>query len=301
MSESPSYNESLIRWQTSILHKIKIYIELTKPRLSLLVVFSAICGYFMATYEIAWLKILYIGLGGYLVTGASNIFNQIIEKNTDALMKRTENRPIPTERISNIEAFIFATLIGLVGLSILFTLLNPLSGWLGLLSMFMYVLLYTPLKSKSSLSVFVGAFPGAIPPMLGYIGESGSFGLVPGLLFALQFIWQFPHFWAIAWKCHEDYSKAGLKMLPLHGGKTNHNAFYVFMYTLFILPMSYLIYHFQIAGTIYLFVSTGLGLYFILKAYQFYREKSDKKSLQLMFASFVYLPIVQIVMVLDKI
>lgn len=285
----------------AVLHHLKLYLELTKPRLSWLVVFSSVCGYFMATSSVQYTLLIPLALGGYLVTGASNTFNQVIEKRSDGLMTRTQKRPLPEDRISPTEALIFATVAALLGLGLIFYYLSPLSGWLSMLSLLLYVFLYTPLKKISPLSVFVGAFPGAFPPMIGYIAVNGHFGIVPGLLFAVQFMWQFPHFWAIAWKCYDDYEKAGLKMLPLSGGKNSDNAFYLLLYTLFTLPVGYLVYHFGVCGPIYLVVSSLLGLFFSYKAYLFFRYKSDQKALELMFSSFLYLPLIQLSMVFDKI
>lgn len=299
MESTFSQNTTLFSFK-KLIQRLKMYLELTKPRLTFLVIFSSVCGYYMATSQTRLDILLPLIVGGYLITGASNTFNQIIEKETDKLMLRTEKRPLPSERMSTIEALIFSFVLTFLGLFLLFYYVNPLSGWLGLLSMVLYVLVYTPMKKRSPLGVFVGAFPGAIPPMLGYISVSGSFGLEPGLLFAVQFIWQFPHFWAIAWKSHDDYERAGLKMLPLPGGKTNHNAFYVLLYTLFTLPIGYLVYHFEICGPWYLAMSIILGLFFSYKAYVFYKHKNDEKALNLMFSSFIYLPLIQLSMIFDK-
>lgn len=281
-----------------LLSKLALYAELTKPRLTMFVVLSAVFGALMAP-DWSWFLLLKISFGGYLVTGCSNILNQILEIQTDKLMSRTEKRPLPSHRISTQEALILSAILGIIGLYTLFSI-HSLSGWLGLLSMILYVLFYTPLKRISPLGVFIGAFPGAIPPMLGYISISNSFGLVPGLLFAVQFMWQFPHFWSIAWKCHEDYQKAGLKMLPLKGGKSVDNAFYIFLYTLFVIPVSYLVYHFKICGLSYLMTSIALGLYFSYHAWLLYKHKDDQKALRLMFTSFIYLPVIQVSMILDK-
>ncbi len=266
-----------------------------------MVVFSAVMGYLFGATDVQWLPLTILSFGGYLVTASANVFNQLIEKNLDLLMKRTQNRPLPSERITMYEGFLVALITGSIGLLCLFYFLNPLSGWLGALSLAMYVLLYTPMKRISPLGVFIGAFPGAFPPMLGWVAATGEFGLVPGLLFVVQFMWQFPHFWAIAWKGHDDYERAGFKMLPLTEGKTQRNAFIILLYTVFTIPACWLLYYFNLCGNIYLLVSTLASVYFTYVAYQFYKDSTDKNALKLMFASFIYLPVVQIIMVLDKI
>lgn len=281
--------------------KAKALLSLSKPRLTLLVVFSSVIGYFMGAEAFNLGAFLWLILGGFLVTASANTFNQIIEQDYDKLMKRTANRPLPTNKVTFIEALSFGTITGAFGLFILFFFINELSGWLGALSLFMYVLLYTPLKRRSPIGVFVGAFPGAIPPMLGWVAATNSFGLVPGLLFLIQFAWQFPHFWAIAWKLNEDYTTAGFKMLPLQEGLTKRNAAIILLYTVFILPTSFLLYYFKVCGFVYLIPTLLMGLYFTYTAYQLYQDLSAKKALQLMKASFMYLPIVQILMVIDKI
>jgi len=201
-----------------LLVKIADYAAFFKMRLTSLVVFSAIFGYLIAAESVDWMSLIFLVLGGVLITGASNGFNQIIEKDLDKLMSRTNKRPLVTGRMSVIEAYWVASTAAFLGITILWFMLNPLSGVLGALALFLYVAVYTPLKQITPWAVFAGAFPGAIPPMLGYVAYSNSFGLEAGLLFALQFMWQFPHFWAIAWKADKDYAKAGFRLLPSKGG-----------------------------------------------------------------------------------
>lgn len=276
--------------------KIADYAQLTKMRLASLVVFSALTGYFFAfdLNQVSLVELLWLVTGGFLVTGASNAFNQVIERDLDKLMNRTANRPIPSGRMDVSEAIIVASICGFIGLIILWFGLNPLSGILGALALFLYVAVYTPLKRVGPIAVFVGAFPGAIPPMLGYVAATGEFGLIPGLLFITQFIWQFPHFWAIAWKANDDYSKAGYKLLPSAQGKGQISAMYILLYSVFLIPISL----FPIVFTemdVVRMVLVGLsGLLFTYYAVVLYRERSDKAALKLMFASFVYLPVVQL-------
>ena len=274
---------------------------LGKLRLASLVVFSAVVSYFFAADTIDWLKVFYLSLGGILITASSNAFNQIIEKDLDKLMSRTQDRPLPKGKLSTTEALVFSIVTGIVGALLLWLKLNPLSGLLGLLALIMYVGLYTPMKRVSSFAVFIGAFPGAIPPLLGYIAYTGEFGLAPGLLFAIQFVWQFPHFWAIAWKCDDDYSKAGFRLLPSQNGKDRFSAFQTIIYSLFLIPVSLTPYYFGMTGIVSAIIIAILGVWFAYYSVVLYRTLGDKAALKLMFASFVYLPIVQLALLFDKI
>lgn len=274
---------------------------LIKFRLSFLVVISAVLTYLFAAESVSFIKLSALIIGGFLVTGASNGLNQWLEKDLDKLMDRTKMRPIAAGRMTKNEGFWFSIFFGVLGLATLFVFLNPLSGILGSLAIFIYVVIYTPLKRITPFAVFVGAFPGAIPPMLGFIAETGTFGLVPGLFFAIQFIWQFPHFWAIAWKVDEDYAKAGFSLLPSKGRKDKTSAFLIFTYSLFLIPVSVTPFWFNITGTISAIAALLLGLWFAWYALQLYISLSDKVAKKLMFASFFYLPIMQIIYLLDKI
>lgn len=281
--------------------KLKAYAAFSKLRLASLVVFSAVLSYVFAAESFSWLKMLYVVLGGFLVTASSNGFNQIIEKDLDALMSRTNNRPIPNGEMSVKEAICVAGIMGIVGVSILWFFLNPLSGLLGTLALVTYVGLYTPLKRITPLAVFVGAFPGAIPPMLGYIAETGKFGLIPGLFFAIQFLWQFPHFWAIAWKLDEDYAKAGFRLLPHPTGKSKSSALQIVLYTVALIPMSLTPFYFGATGWISAIIIGLTGVWFLWYAIQLFQKCTDQAATKLMFASFVYLPIVQIALLIDKV
>ena len=277
---------------------------LFKVRLGFFVVMSAILGWFMAVESLDLKSFLLLTIGGYLLTGASNGFNQVIEKRVDGLMDRTAERPLPAGRMEPWQAILYSVLAGIIGLGCLFTL-NPLSGWLGVAALVSYAFIYTPLKSRSTLSVFVGAFPGALPPMIGYVAATGDFGIEPGTLFAVQFMWQFPHFWAIAWLAHDDYQKAGYHMLPFRAGRTKESAWQIVMYTAFCIPASLLPWALPtgspMVGNIALSVAILSGIGFMIPAVKLYRTVDGKHARQLMFASFAYLPVVQIVYVLDKI
>lgn len=281
--------------------KLKAYAAFFKLRLASLVVFSAIMGYFIAADTIYWLDLIYLSVGGFLVTGASNGFNQIIEKDLDKLMTRTQDRPLVTDKMTVNEAYIVASISAFVGIAMLWISLNPLSGILGALALFLYVAIYTPLKQITSWAVFVGAFPGAIPPMLGWVAYTGEFGLEPGLLFALQFMWQFPHFWAIAWKVNDDYAKAGFHLLPSNGGKDLTSAFMILLYCLFMIMVSALPTFFGFTGNVALVLTLLAGILMLWPSIKLFQKKSDKDATKVMFASFIYVPIVLIAWLIDKV
>jgi protoheme IX farnesyltransferase len=278
--------------------KLADYAAFIKLRLASLVVFSAILGFLIVTKgNTDWVKVAWLTLAGFLVTGSANGFNQIIEKETDKIMDRTKMRPLPQERMSIPEATILASAIGIIGLLILWFFLNPLSCLLSALSILLYVGAYTPLKKTTAFAVLVGAFPGAFPPLLGAIAATHEFGHVPyeGLvLFAIQFVWQFPHFWAIAWVMDDDYKKAGFRLLP-SGERNKASAFQIVSYTLFLLLMSMVPVFFHMTAT---FISTLIilicGLIFFYQAVKLYRDCSVKSARQVMFGSFAYLPFVQL-------
>lgn len=267
-------------------------------RLSTLVVFSAGISYIIgagATFD--WTEFWMLILGGFLVTGSSNGINQVIEKDLDKLMSRTMERPLARERMSMAEAVFVACMMGAGGIFILYRFLNPMSAILGALALVLYTAAYTPMKRISPFAVFVGAFPGAIPPMLGYVASTEGFGEISIqaiALFAVQFIWQFPHFWAIAWVLDEDYKKAGFRMLPSPGGRDKSSAFQALMYTIFLIPISLFPVLFKMSGTISAIIITICGVLFLLQAIKLYRECTVKAAQQLMFGSFFYLPIVQL-------
>lgn len=280
--------------------KVASFAAFTKFRLTILVVISSIIGYAIGAVEFSWLEVFWLGLSGYFLSGASNGFNQVIERDIDALMTRTQNRPLPTGKMSVIEGLITATALTLIALVILYFAFNPLAAALGALALFMYVLIYTPLKKHSSWAVFAGAFPGAIPPMLGYVAATGVFDLYAGLLFAVQFVWQFPHFWAIAWVADEDYKKAGYRLLPSKGGKNTQSAFLTFLYTLFLIPVALLPWAFNLIGGTAAWISVVAGVLFVIPALQLYMNRTDKLAKKVMFASFFYLPVIQLVYLFAK-
>lgn len=280
--------------------KIKAYTELMKLRLSSLVIFSAVLGYFIAPGEIDYLVLIWLSIGGAFVTGSSNAFNQVIERKLDVIMDRTKNRPLPSGRLTVRQALIFSFVLGGVGVGALF-MINGLCAWLGLLAMFLYVFTYTPLKTKTPLSVFVGAIPGSFPPMLGYVAATGEFGLQAGILFAVQFFWQFPHFWAIAWKLNDDYLKAGFKMLPSLGGRDKKSAFQILLYTVMMLPMGVVPYLIGMTNVYTVPLSIVLLIPMLIASIKLYLTLEMKFAKTVMFSSFYYLPLIQIIYLITKI
>lgn len=275
--------------QVNILTKLKAFVSLMKLRLSSLVVLSAFFGFFIAKGDLNSLAMYSLLLGGLLITGSSNGFNQLLEIKTDALMSRTKDRPLPVSIISKIEAIIFCMMTGALGLFLLYTI-NYKSMLLGLFSMIVYVLIYTPLKHKSSIAVFVGAIPGSIPPLLGYVAVTNEFGLEPGVLFMLQFFWQFPHFWALAWKLDEDYRKAGFRLLP-SVEKDKKSAFQIMLYSAFLVPSSMLPWAAEMTGSTSMIIGICLSLIMYTPAIRLYFTLDDKYANKIMYYSFAYLPI----------
>jgi len=286
----------------SAVSRLKDYAQLIKMRLSSLVVFSAAMGYMIASEgQINWSRLILLIIGGFLVTGASNGFNQVIERNLDRLMDRTSSRPLPDKRMTVIEALIFCSVIGVAGILILWHYMNPLSGLLGIIAMASYTLAYTPLKRITPFSVFVGAIPGAIPAMLGYVAVTNSIDTPALVLFCIQFIWQFPHFWAIAWVLDDDYKKAGFEMLPSKGGRDRKTALQTVVYTFSLVIAGLMPYFFQMTGIVSAVIITVTALYFLYLSIRLLRTCSIKSAQQLMFGSFIYLPVVMIAMVCDKV
>ena len=278
------------------------FLEITKVRLSASVLFSSIAGYLLGTEIVNITEVLLLCVGGYSMVGASNVYNQIIEKDLDALMSRTKNRPIPSGRMSINTAFAIAVSLTIIGIVSLY-IINPITAMFGSVCIFMYVSLYTPLKTKTPLSVFVGAFPGAIPFMLGWVAATGHFGIEPGTLFMIQFFWQFPHFWAIAWFLFDDYEKAGFFMLPT-GKRDRSTALQAVLYTLWTVLAS-LIPVFGVTGSLYLTPLSGvliglIGLVFLYFSICLFRFKTSKAAKQFMLVSVSYITLLQIIYVADK-
>lgn len=285
-----------------VIAKVKPYFELIKFRLSFLVAFSCAFGYMLGVQgAINWLNLVMLSLGGLLVSGASITINQILEKDYDVLMKRTMDRPLPTHRLQVNEAVVFAFIIGSLGLILLLQFSNMLTTLLAIVSMILYSFVYTPLKRVGPIAVFVGAFPGALPPLLGWVAATGTINYEALLIFGIQFIWQFPHFWAIAWVADEDYKKAGFKLLPSGGKKDLGTAIQIMIYTLFLIPLGLLPAIFGLTGIKSAVVVTICGVLFLSQTFYLMKDCSRKSALKIMFGSFIYLPLVQIAYLLDKV
>jgi heme o synthase len=282
--------------------KARAYWELLKPRLSFLVAFSCAFGYGLATRgSINWEVLIMLTFGGFLLSGASVCINQIIEKDLDKMMTRTMNRPLPTNRVSVNEASIFSAACLLLSLTILWVYTNPLTVILSIVSMLLYSFVYTPLKRVGPVAVFVGAIPGALPPLLGWIAATGTITHEAMIIFGIQFIWQFPHFWAIAWVADEDYKKAGFKLLPSGGGKDLNTAIQIMIYTMFLIPLGLLPAKFGITGIDSAIVASVCGVAFFAMTFSLMKTGSQQSAKRIMFGSFLYLPIVQIAYLLDKV
>ncbi|MDF9796918.1 protoheme IX farnesyltransferase [Catalinimonas alkaloidigena] len=282
--------------------KLSAYVALMKFRLSFLVAFSSAFGYVLASQgPIDFFTLAVLSLAGFLISGASITINQIIERDLDKLMSRTKNRPLPTNKVSIAEASLFALLNATAGLWMLLQFTNILTAGLSLLSLIAYSFVYTPLKRVGPVAVLVGAFPGALPPLLGWVAYSGQIGPEALVLFGIQFIWQFPHFWAIAWVADEDYKKAGFKLLPSGGGKDLKTAVQIMTYALFLIPLGLLPLKFGITGIDSAIVATLCGALFLFQTFRLMVDCSRKSALKIMFGSFIYLPVVQIAFLLDKI
>ncbi|MDA9276660.1 heme o synthase [Flavobacteriaceae bacterium] len=285
--------------QKSLFSEILILI---KHRLSLSVVFSSVASYLIAFEVFSLYTLMLLIFGGFFVVGASNGFNQIIERKRDALMTRTQNRPLPTGGLSLSQAILVCVILSFVGLFILY-IINFRTAFFGFLSMIIYLAIYTPLKPITPLSVFFGAIPGAIPFMLGWVAVTNQFSIETGILFMIQFFWQFPHFWAIGWVSHDDYLKGGFKMLP-SGKRDNSTAFQIVFYTIWMILVSTLPY-FSFTGNFTIsFYSLLLilvsGCFMLFQAIRLMKYKDKQNAIRLMYTSIFYLSFIQIIFVVDK-
>ncbi|SDB57897.1 protoheme IX farnesyltransferase [Flavobacteriaceae bacterium MAR_2010_188] len=276
--------------------------EITKIRLSVSVVFSSIAGYLLGVEKVDFFILVLLCFGGYFMVGASNAFNQIIEKDLDALMDRTKNRPIPAGRMSVNTAFLIASIFTILGIITLY-IINPKTAMYGAISIFLYTCVYTPLKTRTPLSVFAGAIPGAIPFMLGWVAARNDFGIEPGILFAVQFFWQFPHFWAIGWFLYDDYKKGGFFMLPT-GKKDKGTAVQIIMYTIWTILVSILpVFNFTgdlKLSIVSMLIVLCLGIFMLYHAIRLFKLRTSEAAKKLMLASVTYITLLQIIYVIDK-
>ena len=291
--------------------KLKDYLQLTKPSLNIMVVFSSVISYLLApaVVEYDWMMIILLFIGGFLVTGSANAMNMAIEKDTDATMKRTANRPVASGRMKPQEAWAFAIIAGITGVLILGYFFNWLSAGLGAFSLFLYAFVYTPLKKVNAIAVLVGAFPGALPCLIGWaagndaIFEAGNGWKDYGgwALFGIQFLWQFPHFWAIAWIAHGDYSRAGFKLLPADKGPTKFTALQTIVYAMLLIPFTLVPYMIGLTGVYSLVVIMVANLFLVWQCIRLYRQMDAKAARRVMFGSYIYLPVVLLALLADKI
>jgi len=296
--------------------KVKDYKELIKFTLSFTVVFSCVVCYLLAPniVQYDWKMIVILFIAGMLVTGSANAINQAVEKDTDAMMKRTGKRPVADGRMSVAEAYTFALIAGALGVAMMWYFFNLSSALLSLFSLFLYAYIYTPLKKINSIAVLVGAFPGALPCLIGWVAGTGVFDPFASIqvgdktvlnaagwsLFAIQFLWQFPHFWAIAWVAHTDYSKAGFKLLPSDKGPTKFTALQAVMYSVLMIPVGLLPMYFGLTGKISMWIVVACNLFMVVQSLRLYKEMDVKAARRVMFSSYIYLPIVLLALLADK-
>lgn len=282
--------------------KVLDYKMLVKFRLSVTVVFSSVMAYLIASSgPVNWIAVGILAMGGFLVTGAANALNQVLEKDYDKLMKRTANRPLAAGRMTVSEAVLAAGFMSLFGISML-AMFNPWAAFLGTVSLVMYAFLYTPMKRISPAAVFIGAVPGALPTVIGCVAAQGELTLLALMLFGIQFFWQFPHFWSIGWLGFEDYERAGYRLLPSRNGQQDPNTgLQSFLYALFLLPVGAMPFVMGVSGPVSTAVVLILSLAYAAFGWNFYRKCDRKSALALMFYSFVYIPLALIALFVDKI
>ena len=284
-----------------ILMNIKLFFELIKFRLSFLVTFSSVVGFLLSSNYINYFSLFILIISGFFITGSSIINNQIIEKDSDKLMNRTKNRPLPTNKISSRNALFISLALCITGLILMVLFLNKLTALLSFLSLIIYTFLYTPLKKVGPIAVFVGAIPGALPPLIGWVASTNDISLEALIIFSIQFIWQFPHFWAIAWVSDDDYKRAGFKLLPNNGKKNFSTAVNIMTYTMFLIPLGLLPTIFGITGLISGVVAVVCAILFLIQTLRLIKDYSKTSALRIMFGSFIYLPVVQLAYIFDKI
>lgn len=308
----------------SIAAKVKDYYQLIKFTLSFTVVFSSVVCYLLApnVVDYNWLMILLLFIAGMLITGSANAINQAVEKDTDAMMKRTAARPVADGRMGRNEAYTFAVIAGLVGVWMIgwfFKADDNSFNWnaalLSAFSLFLYAFIYTPLKKVNSIAVLIGAFPGALPCLIGWVAATNminplgiitvngkEFSNAGGwILFAIQFLWQFPHFWAIAWVAHGDYSKAGFKLLPADKGPTRFTAVQGIMYSVLMIPVGVLPYYFGLSGQASMWILVVANLFMVVQSIRLYIGMDVQSARRVMFSSYIYLPVVLLALLADKI
>ncbi len=298
-----------LNWQKALMNKIKDYLQLVKLSLSIMVVFSSVIAYLLSPkiVELNWVMVGLLFAGGMLVTGSANTINQVVEKDTDAMMKRTASRPLASGRMSVAEGWAFAIITGALGVFILGYFFNVLAAGLAAFSLFLYAFIYTPLKKVNSVAVLVGAIPGALPCLIGWAAGDDRLSLGGWILFGIQFLWQFPHFWAIAWVAHKDYSTAGFKLLPADKGPTKFTALQTIIYSLLLVPVTLLPFYTGMCslegtkGIISLVLVVLANMFMIWRCVGLYRTMAVKAARRVMFGSYLYLPVVLLALLMSKI
>lgn len=286
----------------TIAGKVRDYMMLIKFSLSFMVVFSAVISYLLApkVVEFDWAMIIWLFVGGMLVTGSANAVNQVVERNTDALMKRTAKRPLASGRMSVAEGWAFAIVTVVAGVVILAYFFNVLSAAVALVSWFIYAFMYTPLKKVSAIAVLLGAVPGGLPCLIGWAAGQDDLSIGGWVLFGIQFFWQFPHFWAIAWIAHNDYTRAGFKLMPSVEGPGKYSAIQSIIYSLVLIPVGTLPYLVGMSGMISFWIVLVANFFMIWQSVRLYREMELKAARRVMFSSYIYLPIVLLALLADK-
>jgi len=281
--------------------KVKDYFQLIKFTLSFMVVFSCVVCYLLVpNVKFNLVSVLLLFISGMLITGSANAINQAVEKDTDALMKRTASRPVASGRMTQNEAYVFAMITGLIGVLTMWYYFNFASAMLGLFSLFLYAFIYTPLKKINSVSVLVGAFPGALPCLIGWVAGADEFSIGGWILFSIQFLWQFPHFWAIAWVAHKDYSNAGFKLLPSKTGPTKFTAAQTVIYSMLMIPVGMLPYYFKISGVTSMWILLACNLWMVFVSVLLFFKMDVAAARKVMFSSYFYLMIVLLALLFDK-
>ncbi|MFZ1530468.1 MAG: heme o synthase [Ferruginibacter sp.] len=281
--------------------KVKDYFQLIKFTLSFMVVFSTVICYLLApNVRFDLTQVLLLFAAGMLITGSANAINQAMEKDSDAVMKRTGNRPVAAGRMSQTEAYVFAGIAGAVGVAMMWYFFNFQSAMLGLFSLFLYGFIYTPLKTVNSIAVLIGGIPGALPCLIGWVAGTDSFSAGGWILFAVQFLWQFPHFWAIAWVAHQDYTRAGFKLLPSKKGPTKFTALQTVMYSALMIPVGVLPNYFGISGQTSLWIILGCNIWMLYVSIMLYIKMDVASARKVMFSSYFYLMIVMLALYADK-
>jgi heme o synthase len=284
-------------------NKLKDYLQLIKLSLSIMVVFSSVVSYLLApkVVDYNWRMIFLLFAGGLLVTGSANAINQVVEKETDAMMKRTAKRPVAAGRMTVAEGWAFAIICSIAGVFILGYFFNWLSAGLAAFSLFLYAFVYTPLKKINAVAVLVGAFPGALPCLIGWAAGADELSMGGWALFAIQFLWQFPHFWAIAWVAHKDYSKAGFKLLPSEEGPTKYTALQAVVYSVLLIPVCMVPYFLEMSGIVSLVIVLLTNIFLVIQCVRLYKEMEVKAARRVMFSSYIHLPVVLLALLMDKV